>query len=221
MTNQWMKNPYSRKWYVTTGVTIHVTWSFLQLAIFYHLSKATTRFVVTCLHLQQKNCLLQLKLLSQPHFELRLDGIRPWSLPNPTWKAMPPHGGGQWDKRKGRAMATLGSSSRTALKSNLSQGISTTSRGANFMTLWMPQMKILRQYVRACFEFMLEIRHMHELDCVCANLWWGFQLGPSESLRKIGPLHYAKPSRKWKAFRMWGRAKNPGSRRTTSSFTRS
>ncbi len=25
----------------------------------------------------------------------------------------------------------------------------------------------LRQYVRAYFEFMLEIQHMHELDCVC------------------------------------------------------
>jgi len=50
-------------------------------------------------------------------------------------------GGGQWDKRKGRTMATLGSSSRNASKSNLSQGTPITSQGANFMTLWMPQMK--------------------------------------------------------------------------------
>ncbi len=72
----------------------------------------------------------------------RFDGTRPKSLPNPTWKAMPPRGGGQWNKRKGRTMATLGSSSRNALRPNLSQGTPTTSRGANFVTLWMPQMKI-------------------------------------------------------------------------------
>ncbi len=36
----------------------------------------------------------------------------------------------------------------------------------------------------------------------CANLWWGFQLGPNVSLRKIGLPHYSKPSWKWKAFRM-------------------
>ncbi len=78
----------------------------------------------------------------------------------------------------------------------------------------------LRQYVRAYSELMLKIRHMHELDRVCQFVM-GLQLGPSESLRKIGPLHYPKPSRKWKAFWMWGGAKNLGSRRTTSSFTRS
>ncbi len=72
----------------------------------------------------------------------RLDGTRPWSLPSPTWKAMPPHGGGQWDKRKGRTMATLGSFSRTVSRLNLSQGTPTISWGANFVTLWMPQMKI-------------------------------------------------------------------------------
>ncbi len=63
---------------------------------------------------------------------LRLDDIRPWSSPNPIWKAMPPSGG-QWDKRKGITMATLGSSLRNALSPNLSQGIPITSR---VQTLW-------------------------------------------------------------------------------------
>jgi hypothetical protein len=40
-------------------------------------------------------------------------------------------------------------------------------------------------------------------------------------LRRIGPLHYLRPSWKWKASRMWDRVKNPGSKRTTSSFIRS
>jgi len=70
----------------------------------------------------------------------RLDGIRSWSLPNPTWKAMSPHGGGQWDKRRGKTMVTLGNSSRNESKPNLFQEISITSRGANSVTLRMPQM---------------------------------------------------------------------------------
>jgi len=149
----------------------------------------------------------------------RLDGIRPWSLPSPTWKAMPPHGGGQWDKRKGRTMATLGSSSRTVSRLNLFQGTPTTSQGANFVTLWMPQMKIWGNMwgftPNSCSRSGTCMSWT-----VCANLWWDFQLGPSESLMKISPPHYPKPSRKWKASRVWGGAKDPGSRRTTSSFTR-
>jgi len=56
---------------------------------------------------------------------------------------------------------------------------------------------------------------------VCVNLWWGFQLGPSENLRRVGPPHYPRPSRKWRTSQMWGIVTNPGSRRITSSFTRS
>ncbi len=56
---------------------------------------------------------------------------------------------------------------------------------------------------------------------VYANLCWGFQLGPSKSLRKVGPPRYPRPSRKWRTSRMWGEVTNPGSRRTTSSFIRS
>jgi len=150
----------------------------------------------------------------------RLDGIQPWSLPSPTWKAMPPHGGGQWDKRKGRTMATLGSFSRNVSRPNLSQGTLITSWGVNFVTLWMPQMKtwgnmwglIPNSCLRSdtCMSWTM-----------CADSWWDFQLGPNKSLRKVGPPHYLKPSWKWRAFRMWGGVKNLGSRRTTSSFTRS
>ncbi len=57
----------------------------------------------------------------------RLDDIRLWSLPSPTWKAMLPHGEGQFDKRKGRTMVTLGSSSRNVSRLNLSQGTPITS----------------------------------------------------------------------------------------------
>ncbi len=150
----------------------------------------------------------------------RLDGIRPWSSLNPTWKAMPPHGGGQWNKRRGKTMVTLGTSLRNALSPNSFQGIPTTSRGANSGTLWMPRMTtcgnmwwfILNSCLRSgtCTSWI-----------ACANLWWGFQLGPSVSLKRIGPFHYPRPSWKWKAFRMWDGVKNPGSRTTTSSFTRS
>jgi len=46
----------------------------------------------------------------------RLDNIWPWSLPGPTWKAMSPHGGGQWDNRKGRTMVTLGEFFKESVK---------------------------------------------------------------------------------------------------------
>jgi hypothetical protein len=72
----------------------------------------------------------------------------------------------------------------------------------------------LRQYVRAYSELMLEVRHMHEMDPVCQ-----FVMGlPTWAKRK---LHYLRPSRKWRTSRMWGGVTNPGSRRTTSSFTKS
>jgi len=150
----------------------------------------------------------------------RLDGILPWSLPNPTWKAMPPHGGGRFDKRRGRTMATRGSSLKNASSRNLFQGIPTTFRGVNYATLWMPQMKtwgiMWGLTPSSCLRFGTCTSWI-----VYANLWWGFQLGPSKSLRRVGPLHYPKPSRKWRTFRMWGRVTNSGSRRTISSFTRS
>ncbi len=133
---------------------------------------------------------------------------------------MPPHGARQRDKRKGRAMITLGNSLRNVLKPNLSQGISTTSRGANSATLWMPQMTTCDNMwgliPNSCLKFDTCMSWI-----ACANLWWGFQLGPSVSLRKIGPPHYLKPSWKWKASRMWDGVKNSGSRKITSSFTRS
>jgi len=67
----------------------------------------------------------------------------------------------------------------------------------------------LRQYVRAYSEFMLAIRHMHELDRVCQ-----FVMGlPTWAKRKLEENHYPKPSRKWKASWMWGKVKNLGSRK--------
>ncbi len=150
----------------------------------------------------------------------RLAGIPPWSLLNPTWKVMPPLGGGRWDKRRGRTMATRGSSLRNALSRSLFQGTPTTSRGASSGTLWMPQMKTWGNtwglIPNSCWRFGTCTSWI-----VCANLWWGFQLGPSESLRRVGPPHYPRPSQKWRTSRMWGGVTNPGSRRTTSSFTRS
>jgi hypothetical protein len=50
MTNQWMKNPCSHKWYATTSVTIHAMWIFLILVVFSHLSKAIIEFVVACVN---------------------------------------------------------------------------------------------------------------------------------------------------------------------------
>jgi hypothetical protein len=51
----------------------------------------------------------------------------------------------------------------------------------------------LRQYVRAYSKLMLEIWHMHELDRVCQFVM-GFPTWAKRSLKKIGPLHYLKPS---------------------------
>jgi hypothetical protein len=72
----------------------------------------------------------------------------------------------------------------------------------------------LRQYVRAYSELMLEIQHMHKLDH-CAILWWGYQLGPSASLKRIDMFHYPRPSWKWKVFWMWDGVKSSGSKRIT------
>ncbi len=63
----------------------------------------------------------------------------------------------------------------------------------------------LRQYVRVYTELMLKIWHMHELDRVCH-----FVIGPNASLKRIGFLHYLRPSRKWKVSRMWDKVKCPG-----------
>jgi hypothetical protein len=38
---------------------------------------------------------------------------------------------------------------------------------------------------------------------MCATFWWGFRLGPSTNLKRIGPPHYPRPSWKWKDFWMW------------------
>ncbi len=150
---------------------------------------------------------------------LRLDDIRLWSLPNPTWKAMPPHGGGQWNKRRGRTMVTFGSFLGNTLSPNSFQRIPTTFQGANSTTLWMPQMttcdNIWGLIPNSCFRSGTCMSWI-----ACANLWWGFQLGRSVSLRKIGLPHYSKPSWKWKASQMWDGVKNLGSRRIISSFTR-
>jgi len=70
----------------------------------------------------------------------RLVSIRPWNLPNLIWRAMPPHGGGRWGKRKGKPMATHGNFSRNVLNRNSFQRTPTTFQGANFMTLWMQTM---------------------------------------------------------------------------------
>jgi len=148
----------------------------------------------------------------------RLDDIQLWNLPN--FKAMPPHGGGQWDKRRGRTMVTLGNFLRNELKPSLFQGIPITSRGVNSTTLWMPQMitcgNMWGLIPNSCWRSGTCMNWI-----VCANLWWDFQLGPSESLRKIGSPHYPRPSWKWKASRIWDGVKNLGSRGTTSSLTRS
>jgi hypothetical protein len=73
----------------------------------------------------------------------------------------------------------------------------------------------LRQYVRAYSELMLEVRHMHEMDRVCQ-----FVMGlPTWAKRKLEESWPASLS-EWRTSRMWGGVTNPGSRRTTSSFTR-
>jgi hypothetical protein len=78
----------------------------------------------------------------------------------------------------------------------------------------------LRQYVRAYSELMLEIRHMHELDRVCQFVM-GLATWAKQKLEESWPASLSEPSRKWRTFRMWGGVTNPGSRRTTSYFTRS
>ncbi len=96
----------------------------------------------------------------------KLGNTRPWSLPNPTWRATPPHGGGRWGKRKGRTMATHGNFLRNASNRSLSKRLLITSRSANSATLWMRQMTIYTN-MWAYSELMLKIRHMQKLDCMC------------------------------------------------------
>ncbi len=64
----------------------------------------------------------------------RLVSTRLWNLPNSIWRAMPPHGGGRWGKRKGKPMATHGNSSRSVLSWNSFPRISTTFWGVNWCT---------------------------------------------------------------------------------------
>ncbi len=149
----------------------------------------------------------------------RLGDIRPWNWPNPIWRGMFPHGGGQWNKRKGRPMATHGTSSRNTLSWNSFQRILITSQDENSVTLWMQQMTtyayMWRLIPNSCLRFNICMSWT-----MCAILWWGFRLGPSTSLRRIGPFHYSKPSWKWKVFPMWDGVKSSGSRRITISLTR-
>ncbi len=127
---------------------------------------------------------------------------------------MLPHGGGLWGKKKGGTMVTHGNSSRCALSQNLCQRISTTSRGANSVTLWMLKTTICTNMWRPISKSCLRSDTCMNW-IVCANFWWGSPFGPSGSLRKIGPPHYPRPSWKWKASRMWDEVKNPRSRRTS------
>jgi hypothetical protein len=79
----------------------------------------------------------------------------------------------------------------------------------------------LRQYVRAYVELMLEIQHMHELDRVCQFVM-GLLTWAKRKLEESWPSSLSEAtSRKWRTSWMWGGVTNPGSRRTTSSFTRS
>jgi hypothetical protein len=74
----------------------------------------------------------------------------------------------------------------------------------------------LRQYVRAYSELMLKIRHMPELDRVCQFV---MEL-PTWAKRKLEESWPASLSKAITS-RMWGGVTNSGSRRTTTSFTKS
>jgi len=83
--------------------------------------------------------------------------------------------------------------------------------------------KNLKQYVRAYSELMLKVRHMHEMDRVCQFVM-GLPTWAKRKLKENWPASLSEAItkvRKWRTFRMWGGVTNPGSRRITSSFTRS
>jgi hypothetical protein len=73
--------------------------------------------------------------------------------------------------------------------------------------------------VRAYFEFMLEIRHMHELDRVCQFVM-GLPTWAKSKLEENWPSSLSENIMKVEGFSDVGRGENPGSRSTTSSFTR-
>jgi len=103
----------------------------------------------------------------------RLDDIRPWSLPNLIWKAMPPHGGGHWDKKREITMVTFGNFLRNVSNPNLFQRIPITFRGANSATLWMSQTTTSNNMWR-----LIPNSCLRSNTCMSwimgANLWWGF-----------------------------------------------
>jgi hypothetical protein len=78
----------------------------------------------------------------------------------------------------------------------------------------------LKQYVRAYSELMLEIRHMHELDCVCQFVM-GLLTWAKRKLEENWPASLSEAIMKVENFSDVGGVINPGSRRTTSSFTKS
>jgi hypothetical protein len=72
----------------------------------------------------------------------------------------------------------------------------------------------LRQYVRAYFELMLEIRHMHELDRVCQFVM-GFHITTwaKRKLEKNWPSSLSKDIIKVEGFSDVGRGEKPGFKR--------
>ncbi len=78
----------------------------------------------------------------------------------------------------------------------------------------------LQQYVKVYSELMLEIQHMHELDRVCQFVM-GLPTWAKCKLEENWPSSLSEAIMKMEGFSNVGRVKNPGLRRTTSSFTRS
>jgi hypothetical protein len=76
----------------------------------------------------------------------------------------------------------------------------------------------LHQYVKAYSEFMFEIQHMHELDCVC-HFVMGLLTWAKCKLEENWPASLSEAIMKMEGFRMWDGVKNPGSRRRKNSFT--
>jgi hypothetical protein len=57
----------------------------------------------------------------------------------------------------------------------------------------------LCQYVRAYFELMLEIRHMHELDCVC-HFVMGLSIWAKHKLEENWPASLSEAIMKVEGF---------------------
>ncbi len=70
----------------------------------------------------------------------------------------------------------------------------------------------LRQYVRAYFELMFEIRHMHELDRVCQFVM-GFPTWAKQKLEKNWPSSLSKDIIKVEGFSDVGRGEKSGFKR--------